>query len=260
MKNQIFITLDSLRWDVFSQLPPKSFLRRLGKWCKAFTQGTYTFPAHLSFFVGKLPQAFNRLNFVDTAATRIGKSRGTQLWEVSNPETKRSSLYKLDGTTIISGFANCGYVTLGTGAVNWFNPKTPGGEFLTQFFQKFKFFGSLEYAEQQVDWAIKETQHLAHPFFLFINFGETHHPFVHRGCCANRSHNPYGNRRECLERQLASLKFLDVQIQRLLTTLKNFDLVICSDHGEVLGENGLWGHGFYHPKVMQIPLLVKVSK
>jgi arylsulfatase A-like enzyme len=33
-------------------------------------------------------------------------------------------------------------------------------------------------------------------------------------------------------------------------------LVIMADHGDCMGEDGLWGHSFYHPKVMEIPMTV----
>jgi len=31
-------------------------------------------------------------------------------------------------------------------------------------------------------------------------------------------------------------------------------VVICADHGECFGEDGLHGHGFYHLKVIEVPL------
>jgi arylsulfatase A-like enzyme len=33
-------------------------------------------------------------------------------------------------------------------------------------------------------------------------------------------------------------------------------VVICGDHGECFGEDEHWGHGFYHPKVMEVPMII----
>lgn len=34
-------------------------------------------------------------------------------------------------------------------------------------------------------------------------------------------------------------------------------LIYLSDHGEVLGEDGKWGHGFIHPKAFEIPIMMQ---
>ena len=49
----------------------------------------------------------------------------------------------------------------------------------------------------------------------------------------------------------------DKQVEKLLSNLTYYDLVACSDHGEVMGENGLWGHSFTHSKVLEVPLLIR---
>ena len=33
-------------------------------------------------------------------------------------------------------------------------------------------------------------------------------------------------------------------------------VVVTADHGECLGEAGLYGHAFHHEKVMEVPLLI----
>jgi glucan phosphoethanolaminetransferase (alkaline phosphatase superfamily) len=32
--------------------------------------------------------------------------------------------------------------------------------------------------------------------------------------------------------------------------------MVTADHGECFGEDGLWGHAIYHPKIMHVPLLI----
>ena len=268
MRNYIFLVLDSLRWDIFksAKLP---FLRNLGVWKKAYTPGTYTFPAHMSFFVGKLPQTLDCTDYYDDIALRIDKKRGIrkkQLWRLANPEAERDSRLVLEGQNIIEGFKKQGYFTVGTGAVNWFNPRLPPGRYLTQNFNVFRFFEGPNFAshasaEEQVEWALDNTsKHKGQPYFLFINFGETHSRFVYKGCPWPFEENPYGDKRKCKIRQRACLEYLDKKIKLLLTELRDYDLVITSDHGEAMGEDGLWGHGFVHKRVMEVPILIRLQE
>lgn len=269
MRNQIFVTIDSLRWDTFQEarLP---FLRSLGLWKKAFTQATYTFPAHMSFFVGKLPQTIDQTDHYDTVAARCDPVSGRlvrnrQLYRLDNPEAPRSALITLDGGNIVEGFRRQGYTTVGTGAVSWFNPALPAGRYLTEPFEHYKFFDGPHHAShasacKQVDWVHQTLAGRSTPWFLFVNFGETHHRFVYEGCPWFDDRFQYGDAVECKRRQRACLEYLDGQIQRLLQRFSGYDLVICSDHGEAFGEDGLWGHGFYHPTIMQVPMLIKVAE
>ena len=192
MNNQILIVFDSLRWDVFkaADIP---FLRSLGKWKKAFTPGTYTLPAHMSFFMGKLPNTLDVEDYYDTDAIRFDKKKKTpyrrtkQLWRLANPEAPKSSQYTLQGRNIIVGFREKGYFTIGTGGVNWFNPDLPAGKILTEPFELSRFFGGPQYAshvsaEYQIEWVLESLHKRQEPYFLFINFGETHHRFVYKNC------------------------------------------------------------------------------
>lgn len=260
----MFIVLDSLRWDIFNNAQA-SFLKGLGEWKKATTQGTYTLPAHMSFFIGKLPQTLEKSELYDTVAVRYQPEKGIyrnsgQLWRLTNPESPGAAIHILHGRNIIEGFRSLGYKTICSGAVNWFNPVLPAAKYLTDPFEELEFFGHFT-AETQINWAIERVRNSEKedkPYFLFLNFGETHHPFRYSGCTWGG--NPYGNRDECLKLQTLCLEFLDIQMKHLFAHLENFDLVICSDHGEVMGEDGLWGHGFCHEKIMEVPLLIKVNE
>lgn len=266
MKNQIFITLDSLRWDVFAgaDIP---YLKKLGVWREAWTQGPYTLPAHISFFIGKLPVTYDNVPYYDSIALK-DKPDGTgrfnashQLWRLTNPESPKPGKFVLTGKNIIDGFNKIGFQTIGTGAVNWFNPALEPCRFLISDFQKFRFFGPMQSAVEQIDWALEQVKECGEqPYFLFINLGETHHTFKYPGCPWWDDNRHYGHRELCLERQRGCLEYLDDKIEKLLTGCDNYDLVICSDHGEALGEDGLWGHGFYHPVIMSVPLLYVVSE
>ena len=63
-----------------------------------------------------------------------------------------------------------------------------------------------------------------------------------------------GRRRGCAAAQRASLEYVDRLLAQLFDKLKHFFAVVCGDHGDCWGEDGLWGHGFYHPMVMRVPM------
>lgn len=269
-KNQIFLTLDSLRWDVFknANLP---FLKSLGCWKKAYTPANYTLPAHMSFFMGKLPQTLDKTDYYDSTALHIEGVfkkkyiRKIPFWRLINPESGRDSKYQFSGANIIQGFKDLGYFTVGSGAASWFNNELAPGKYLTEDFDVFSFFDgpdfqSLKSAKKQVHWAKNNLANLSQPYFLFINFGETHHKFIYEGCDWEfDKKNPYGNRKECLYRQMKCIEFLDREIESLLSGLTNYELIICSDHGEAMGESGLWGHGFHHKTIVEVPLLISTE-
>jgi arylsulfatase A-like enzyme len=48
---------------------------------------------------------------------------------------------------------------------------------------------------------------------------------------------------------------IDWLLTRRLPTIVCF----CADHGDCFGEDGCYGHAFYHPKVMEIPLAWSIA-
>ena len=49
------------------------------------------------------------------------------------------------------------------------------------------------------------------------------------------------------------LNYVSALIARLMKIRPNAKIVITSDHGELLGEDGLYGHGINHPVVRLVP-------
>jgi arylsulfatase A-like enzyme len=57
--------------------------------------------------------------------------------------------------------------------------------------------------------------------------------------------------------QIQAVEAVDTKIGELLSALTGpVMLVVCGDHGEAFGEDGLYGHGFPHPAVIEVPLIV----
>ena len=256
-RNQILITLDSCRWDTFesADIP---FLKS-GRVEKCFTHATFTMAAHQAFFAGKLPHSFNGKKHFDTAASgKRKKSVKPQIWRLQNPESYRDSVVQLEGRNIKDGFRQKGYVTIGTGAMNWFDPGKPAPEHLISDFDHYRFFPNEESGdgrnlEQQVEWALGVIKKTSQPYFLFINVGETHHRYAAKG---HELTCDWGDAAGCAAAQRASLEYVDRCLNEMFAELTDYFAAICGDHGDCWGEDGLWGHGFYHPCVMQVPMVV----
>jgi arylsulfatase A-like enzyme len=268
MRHVVLLVLDSLRHDVLADAHTP-FLDSLGRWHRAQTHGTFTLPAHAAMFAGRLPHASAGEDYVDSDTVRTDdrrrRIRGRQLWRLDNPESPRPAHRVLQGRDIVEGFGLQGYRTLGTGAVSWFDPDKPAGEALTRSFDEFHYVGGRGHrahavAELQIDWALDRVRAGRSPCFLFVNFGETHHRYVFQGCEWIDEPDPFGDAAECRFRQRHCVEYLDGQIERLLGVLGDCELVICSDHGDAMGEDDLWGHGFAHPTVLQVPLLIRVPE
>lgn len=251
MRNQILITLDSLRWDVFNEasLP----FMKSHTYGQAWSHATYTLPAHNSFFAGKLPHSFS--GDFDWAARSHRKIQGKPPWRLSNPETPGPGKLQLEGKNLIDAFNQSGFITIGTGGVNWFNINHPAHINCLDYFEHFQWFGAYIYGPTQVKWCLQMLEKIERPVFIFINFGETHHSFRNQ---RNMRPTEYGDYAKCFIAQKRSVEFLDTLIVQLFESpkLSNTDAIICGDHGECFGEDGLWGHGFYHPKVMEVPLVL----
>ena len=81
----------------------------------------------------------------------------------------------LHGRNIVDGFNNKGYLTLGTGAVEWFDPSTQTGSVLGSDFNQFYFSGNTWNLESQIRWIDQclENNAKSQNVFCFINIADT---------------------------------------------------------------------------------------
>lgn len=102
------------------------------------------------------------------------------------------------------------------------------------------------------------------PSFVFVNVGETHVPYWHPGATWSPRDNPcvpFGERNDaetCRVRQSACLAWVDAALEPLLASFSQATTMVCADHGDCWGEDGLWEHGIWHEKTMEVPLWVRV--
>jgi hypothetical protein len=278
--NIVIVTIDSCRFDS-AALAHTPTLDRLGPLRRAVTAGSFTLPAHMAFFSGYLP------NVTDLPHIDYYSRERRQLWRLGRAKQKPRDSYRLalPGDTIWEGFRHEGYYLLGAGGVRWFLTKT-----LTACFDAFLFRGPNDYsdwfAERTVeDFVLARPDVLVRrlpadrPWVLFVNALETHAPYndgvtpladeardvIKRGepiWAGRKTHSLSvhlsGDDYRALHRQqVRALETVDSRLHDLFALLpKPFVAVACADHGESLGEDGAWGHGFPSEPVMNVPMWV----
>ncbi|WP_210249531.1 hypothetical protein, partial [Methylobacterium sp. WL7] len=175
--------------------------------------------------------------------------------------------FEVDGRDIVYGFRNKGYLTLGTGAVGWFDPQSPVSATLIGGFENFFFAGGRGIVTQ-VDWLSRALDRQAREdktrdIFSFVNVGETHVPYHFDGASWSVEDNPcvpfqrVDRRTDCRERQRLCLEYVDRILAPILQRFMHATILVCADHGDCWGEDGLWEHGISHPMTLTVPLLVR---
>lgn len=252
----LFITLDSCRFDTFEAAHAPN-LKAVAPLHRAQAPSYFTYASHSAMFVGFTPGLAGAAQpFLDPKYGKLFKIVG------AGHAGKGTEGFELAGRNIVEGFANRGHTTIGTAAMGWFDPATPTGAHLTDAFEHFRFAGpyhlrdQLRFLETHLDVATK-------PTFTFLNIGETHVPYWHEGAPWSADDNPchpfqtLDRSAECRTRQRACLEFVDALIAPLLARHLGATILVCGDHGDCWGEDGLWEHGIAHEKTLTVPLLVR---
>jgi len=246
--NIALIVLDSLRYDVAVATPTPCLDRILeeaqaGTWRRCYAQGTYTLPSTVSMLhAGFLPD--------DRGSDEPIYNRSIQgAFRCQNDLYGKEALYELpDAPSVVEGFKAEGYHTVGVGGVGWFDNRTKAAKLWEKYFDLFYWEEGFHESNPdafnaQVGCLYRqELRHRDNPLFLFLNVPATHRPYRGDLCTP--------------EAQGEALQYVDSLFDDLLTALPTpLHVFLCADHGECFGEDGLWGHGFYHPKVMEVPFV-----
>jgi membrane-anchored protein YejM (alkaline phosphatase superfamily) len=252
-QNFFLFTLDSCRWDVFDAARMPN-LKSICKFRKAYTQGTFTYPAHLSMFSGHFPNVLEDEPYYNRFNKYLFLIRGGNAVIDSYVEFPKGT------PNIVDGFASIGYHTLGIGAVEWF--KHPN---LHSPFREFIHTGI--HLNRQIEVLLERVSaNTSRPLFCFVNIGETHDPYEFGGHItvmarkANlmRTLPNVGFAREEYTKQIECCEYIDGQFGKVLEFARRSKrksvFIVCGDHGECFGEDGMYGHGFFHQKVMEVPM------
>lgn len=244
----LFITLDTLRYDVAQRLFQAGELPVLGRhlppggWERRHSPGSFTYAAHHAFFAGFLPTPEQPGPYARLFATAF---RGSQ---TTSPRT-----CVFEQESIPAGLAALGYRTICIGGVGFFNNETALGRVFPAMFDESHWraalgVGNRHSTERQVELARTRldcagTQRV----FMFINVAAIHAP--------NRAYLP-GCTRDTIDSHAAALRYVDGALAPLFDAFAVRGpafAIVCSDHGDAYGEDGYHGHLLAHETVWNVP-------
>jgi len=278
MNNVFFIVFDSCRFDAY-QAAQTPNMDRIGQAEKRYSYASWTSPSHFTFLMGMLPHRSPRGVF----ASNVYRDEFSQWAERLN--VKDVDFGKFVPQLSLPYFLRSqGYRTEGVVSLPVLNPMTA----MSQHFDRYELApshndlslildGSATFPGIQPD--------ADSPTFYFLNTGETHYPYILPGETAddlphisgvhgvfknldaflkNPSEVMRGKQQDAFftpqqfrafyEKQIACVEHLDGVVGRLMDRCPaNTHFMIMSDHGELFGEDGYFGHGpIFHEKVFEV--------
>lgn len=271
--NYVLIVFDSCRYDSFSRAGLKH-IPKLGEIEQRWAYASWTAPSHYNLLSGLLPHSSPSNVF----ASEYYKKDFLKFNERLGAEgiEFKSLIPKLYFPAFLK--ENLGYRTHAMVSLPVLNPKT----ILNHGFDTFQL---MEKHNDMRAMLSKMTFSEEQPSFYLLNVGETHYPYalpdeppekwprisgVH-GVFKHLDEHVVGGRlatdeekffdQEKLEllreRQRRAVEYLDRVIEELFDLVPpNTYITITSDHGELFGEDGFFGHGpIQHSKVFEVPFV-----
>ncbi len=270
--NYVLIVFDSCRYDAFVKAAPKT-MRKLGRVERRWAYASWTGPSHYNLLMGLMPHTSPRGVFASDYYRRDFLKFNERLG-AEGLEFKRF-VPRLYLPVLLQSL---GYRTHAMVSLPVLNPLT----ILNSGFDSYKLMERHNDMAAMVDqMKFSEEQ----PSFYLLNVGETHYPYalpaeapeqwpqvsgVH-GVFKNLDDHVVGGKLrrtrakifntaklEALrQRQIGAVKYLDGVVEKLFDVLPcNTYVTITSDHGELFGEDGYFGHGpIQHEKVLEVPFL-----
>ena len=269
-RNFVVVVLDSLRYDSWLAARPRS-LSGLGELQRRFSYASWTAPSHYNLLMGLLPHS----SPTGVYASEYYKQdflRYSERLGVLDMEFKRL-LPSIFLPTYLKH--TLGYRTHARVSMPVLNRFTP----INRDFDSYELMPSHNDMAAMLEQLSFDDER---PSFWLLNAGETHYPYAYPGHDAGdlphisgvhgvfkrldelrreggevAEHFDRAKLAELRERQIAALEYLDGVLARLLARLPaNTWLIVTSDHGELFGEDGYFGHGpIAHEKVLEVPFV-----
>lgn len=260
----VIVVFDSCRYDTFVEAAPP-MISRLGPIQRRYSYASWTSPSHFNLLMGLMPHA---------SPTGVYAS-GVYKDEFSSWARRLGipgmGFRELVPHLWLPTFLRArGYQTRALVSLPVLNEATP----LSTGFDHY------ELMERHNDMAaMVDRLSFDGPSFTLLNVGETHYPYALPDEPRDRwprvsglngvvrtldeggvACEPFFDRArldELRRRQVEAVRYLDGITARLLDRLPPGTwVIVTSDHGELFGEDGYFGHGpIQHPKVFEVPLV-----
>lgn len=270
--NYVLIVFDSCRYDAFAKGRPKT-MRKLGTVERRWAYASWTAPSHYNLLMGLMPHSSPRGIFASDYYQRDFLKFNERLG-AEGLEFKKF-VPRLYLPVLLQAL---GYKTHAMVSLPVLNPLT----ILNSGFDTYRLMDR----HNDMRAMLREMKFNEQaPSFYLLNVGETHYPYalpdeppeqwprisgVHGVFRHLDDHVVGGKLRtgrakvfnsakmlELKQRQIAAVKYLDRVIEELFDLLpRNTYVTITSDHGELFGEDGYFGHGpIQHEKVLEVPFV-----
>lgn len=272
LNNLVFIVFDSCRWDAYRSARTPN-LDRIARAEKRYSYASWTSPSHFTFLMGMIPHLSPKGVF----ASNVYRDEFA-LW------SRRLNLEAVEFGKFVPQLSlpyflkQQGYWCEGWVSLPVLNPMTS----LSSHFDRYelapshndlsRIFAELKFRDDQ-------------PSFFFLNTGETHYPYLLPGETADDLPHISGvhgvfkhlddflknpseimtDRKEdefftpeqfkaFYDKQVVCVEHLDHVVGEFMERCpKNTWFMIMSDHGELFGEEGYFGHGpIFHEKVFEV--------
>jgi hypothetical protein len=271
--NYILLVLDSCRFDSFLRAEPR-IMTKLGPLQRRWSYATWTAPSHYNLLMGLMPHSSPKNVFASEYYKRdflqFNERLGCEEIEF------KSLLPQLFLPPFLK--KSLGYATHAMVSLPVLNPKT----LLNNGFDSYELMdkhNDLRVMVRKLKFSDDQ------PSFYLLNTGETHYPYalpdeppeewprisgVH-GVFKHLDEARVGGDlvapgqkffdakvlRKLRQRQIRAVEHLDHVVEELFDLVpKDTYITITSDHGELFGESGYFGHGpIQHAKVLEVPFI-----
>ncbi len=268
--NYVLIVLDSCRYDSFLAARPR-VMRKLGPVERRWSYASWTAPSHYNLLMGLMPHLSPKHVFASEYYKRdflkFNERLGTTDFEF------KSLIPRLYLPSFLQECLK--YETHAMVSLPVLNPKTPINSGFTSYRLMDK-HNDMRAMVQEMRFSDER------PSFYLLNVGETHYPYalpdeppeewprisgVH-GVFKHLDDRVVGGKLKASapkffnqakldmlrNRQVQAVKYLDRVVEELFDAVpENTYITITSDHGELFGEDGYFGHGpIQHEKVLEV--------
>lgn len=270
--NLIYITFDSCRYDTFAAAKTPN-MSRLGKAQRRYSYASWTVPSHAVYLLGACPHTSPKGVFASEVYKKDFINWGARLNLPEISFKKFVPQLSLPYFLRQHGYKNGALVSL---------PVLNQTTVLNQHFDRYQLMAEHNNLDAMIDELKFED---GQPWFYLLNTGETHYPYTLPGESGEhlpRIHGMHGvfkhmddmvlagktsgdieeeseffNMDQMLtlkEKQRSNIEHLDGLIGKLFDIApRNTHYIITSDHGELFGEDGYFGHGpVMHEKVFEV--------
>ena len=272
----VIVILDSCRYDSFMEAAPKT-ITKLGPVERRFSYASWTAPSHYNLLTGLLPHTSPANVYASEYYKEDFFNYNRRLG------AKGIEFAKMVPSLWLPGFLRntLGYSTHARVSLPVLNPKTG----INRDFDSFQL---MDHHNDMRSMLPTLKFDAARPAFYMLNVGETHYPYAKpdedssmwprisgvngvfkqldsqidaQGNLVHQSDAPQFFDQDKLdqlkERQVETVRYLDGVFTELWDMLpKDTYVIVTSDHGELFGEGGFFGHGpIMHEKCFEVPYL-----